>query len=355
MADGQRDYLQGVIEFYQTRTDTKMTIAAERLAVIAAVTLPITALSSVLGMNVIVNDHDRWWARWSCSWPSCSSCPRSCWSGPRARAGGEPMGADDRLLRPDHPRLPASPALFVIDVDGTLLTSTHEVSAATAREVDRVRRRGVEVLLASSRGAGAMRPVVDALGLTDGAAFVGSQGGLTAGYDGDGVLRVLDRCPAPVAAARAVVAAATAEGLAVGWYAAERVAGLARRPDHRRGRRGVVHDTPEVADLLTEAAEPDKLLVIAPPGRDPEVLRALAAALPPELTAQISNPTYLEVTRRGVDKAVGRRALVRPPGHPAGRRGGDRRRPERPGPVRRSPAPPSRRRTPARRSPPRRP
>lgn len=56
MADGQRDYLQGVIEFYQTRTNTKMTIAAERLAVIAAVTLPVAALSSVVGMNVIVND-----------------------------------------------------------------------------------------------------------------------------------------------------------------------------------------------------------------------------------------------------------------------------------------------------------
>jgi Mg2+ and Co2+ transporter CorA len=55
MAHSQEDYLQGVIEFYQTRTNTKMTIAAERLAVIAAVTLPITALSSVMGMNVIVN------------------------------------------------------------------------------------------------------------------------------------------------------------------------------------------------------------------------------------------------------------------------------------------------------------
>ena len=55
MARGQEDYLRGVIEFYQTRTHTKMTIAAERLAVIAAVTLPITALSSVMGMNVIVN------------------------------------------------------------------------------------------------------------------------------------------------------------------------------------------------------------------------------------------------------------------------------------------------------------
>ena len=37
--------------------DGQMTIAAERLAVIAAVTLPITALSSVYGMNLIVYDH----------------------------------------------------------------------------------------------------------------------------------------------------------------------------------------------------------------------------------------------------------------------------------------------------------
>ncbi len=57
IADGQREYLQGTIEFYQARTNTKMTIAAERLAVIAAVTLPITALSSILGMNVIVNQQ----------------------------------------------------------------------------------------------------------------------------------------------------------------------------------------------------------------------------------------------------------------------------------------------------------
>jgi len=57
MADGQKDYLVGTIEFYQARTNTKMTIAAERLAVIAAITLPITALSSILGMNLIVNEE----------------------------------------------------------------------------------------------------------------------------------------------------------------------------------------------------------------------------------------------------------------------------------------------------------
>lgn len=55
LADGEREYLQGVIEFYRVRAETKMTIAAERLAVIAVVTLPITALSSIYGMNIIVN------------------------------------------------------------------------------------------------------------------------------------------------------------------------------------------------------------------------------------------------------------------------------------------------------------
>ena len=57
LADGEREYLQGVIEFYRARAETKMTIAAERLAVIAVVTLPITALSSIYGMNVIVNSR----------------------------------------------------------------------------------------------------------------------------------------------------------------------------------------------------------------------------------------------------------------------------------------------------------
>jgi magnesium transporter len=57
VADGQIRYLEGVIEFYKARTDTKVTIAAERLALIAVLTLPITALSSVYGMNIIVNDR----------------------------------------------------------------------------------------------------------------------------------------------------------------------------------------------------------------------------------------------------------------------------------------------------------
>jgi magnesium transporter len=60
LSGSQLRFLIGVTEFYRARTDTKMTIAAERLAVIAALTLPITSLSSVAGMNVIVNDQTHW-------------------------------------------------------------------------------------------------------------------------------------------------------------------------------------------------------------------------------------------------------------------------------------------------------
>ena len=55
----QLDFLTGVTEYYRARTDTKMTIAAERLAVIAAITLPVTAISSVVGMNFVSSNSDR--------------------------------------------------------------------------------------------------------------------------------------------------------------------------------------------------------------------------------------------------------------------------------------------------------
>jgi magnesium transporter len=60
LADHEAEFLFGVIELYQTKVHTKMTVAMERLAVIAAVTLPITAIASVYGMNVIVSEHTHW-------------------------------------------------------------------------------------------------------------------------------------------------------------------------------------------------------------------------------------------------------------------------------------------------------
>ena len=60
LSGAQCVFLMGATEFYRARTDTKITIAAESLAVIAAIPLPIDALSSVLGMHVIFNEQTRW-------------------------------------------------------------------------------------------------------------------------------------------------------------------------------------------------------------------------------------------------------------------------------------------------------
>lgn len=57
MCDGEKEFVQGVIDFYQARTTTKMNMAMERLALIAAVLLPVTAIASIYGMNIIVGDH----------------------------------------------------------------------------------------------------------------------------------------------------------------------------------------------------------------------------------------------------------------------------------------------------------
>jgi Mg2+ and Co2+ transporter CorA len=57
LADGEMAFMQGVIDFYQARTTTRMNIAMERLALIAAVVLPVTAIASVYGMNLIVGQR----------------------------------------------------------------------------------------------------------------------------------------------------------------------------------------------------------------------------------------------------------------------------------------------------------
>ncbi len=57
MSDSEKEFAQGVIDFYQARTSTRMNVAMERLALIAAVLLPVTAIASIYGMNLIVGDR----------------------------------------------------------------------------------------------------------------------------------------------------------------------------------------------------------------------------------------------------------------------------------------------------------
>jgi magnesium transporter len=59
ICDEEKEFLQGVVDFYQSRTTTQMNVAMERLALLAALLLPITAVASIYGMNLIVNTETR--------------------------------------------------------------------------------------------------------------------------------------------------------------------------------------------------------------------------------------------------------------------------------------------------------
>ena len=59
LCDEEKEGLNALVEFHEARVATKMNIAMERLALITAVLLPITAISSIYGMNVIVSGSTR--------------------------------------------------------------------------------------------------------------------------------------------------------------------------------------------------------------------------------------------------------------------------------------------------------
>ena len=208
--------------------------------------------------------------------------------------------------------------VVAVDVDGTLLDSHHQISQPTRAAVQATQARGVSVVLCSSRCPGELKGILLDLGLTAPTPFVAAQGGLTGRYDNAGRLQVEREHRLPLASARAVVAAAAANGIAVNWYDGERWIASQLDAAVAEEARIVGHD-PEVADPLAEAAPPHKLLLIAPGLRD-DAFDGLLRRLPGDLAVHRSKAGYLEVTAAGVDKAVAFDQLCATRGIEAGQR-----------------------------------
>lgn len=192
--------------------------------------------------------------------------------------------------------------LVAIDLDGTLLDSSHRLSQATIGAIANTREAGVEVVLASSRGVGCMRTILRQLQLFNPAEFISAQGALTGSLDEDGGLHVFDASRIPLVAAHQVVALAECAGLSVGWYCGfdwfvPRLDELVEREAAAVGRHPVVRNPADIR------REPEKLLLMSSPDRQYE-LEPIAGALPDDLTSQSSLPNYLEITRSGVDKGT---------------------------------------------------
>jgi Cof subfamily protein (haloacid dehalogenase superfamily) len=200
--------------------------------------------------------------------------------------------------------------LVALDVDGTVLTPGGRIAPSTRTAVTDARKRGVRVVLASSRGPVALKRIQDELGLAD-EWFVGYQGALVARRTGIG-LDVLVETPMDPGAARIVERAASARGLSVGRYIGSRwcvprITAAIRREAALTGELPILSSS---AQCDADTA-PHKVLVIADGQRQVAALHALARSLPRTVTGTFSHHQFLEVTEAGVDKGRGLRALVR--------------------------------------------
>jgi hydroxymethylpyrimidine pyrophosphatase-like HAD family hydrolase len=70
-----------------------------------------------------------------------------------------------------------------IEVDGTLLNSHQQVAAQTTEAVNDARRRGLVILLATSRAPSAVKPVLAQIPSLAHEVFIGSQGAITGRYN----------------------------------------------------------------------------------------------------------------------------------------------------------------------------
>jgi Cof subfamily protein (haloacid dehalogenase superfamily) len=189
-------------------------------------------------------------------------------------------------------------ALVVSDIDGTLITSNHEITEDTKRAAARLAEHGISVTLASSRPPRSIRPIAASIGVS--APFAAFNGALIITAEGEVMARSLI---APETTARIKQ---IADDLGVGvwlydeqdWWAGERNP-FVDREEHTSG------FSPRMegySDRL--AADANKLTVVGKPEFVAEAERRVLAELGDVVSASRSKPRFLDVTSHGIHKGA---------------------------------------------------
>ncbi|HVG18727.1 MAG TPA: HAD family hydrolase [Blastocatellia bacterium] len=197
---------------------------------------------------------------------------------------------------------PPGIALVISDIDGTLITSNHELTEATRAEARRLYDRGVRLSLASSRPPRSILPFAEALQLS--APFAAFNGALVTTPDG-GVVAGSVIAPSVIARVKAI---ADEFGLGMWlydeseWWAARRDA-FVDREEHTSGFGPKIDGYGERIK-----ADANKLTVVGKPELVAQAEQRVLGELGGEVSASRSKPRFLDVTAHGMHKGA---AVVR--------------------------------------------
>ncbi|MEK6323842.1 MAG: HAD family hydrolase [Acidobacteriota bacterium] len=189
-------------------------------------------------------------------------------------------------------------ALVISDIDGTLITSNHEVTDATKAAAAKLYERGVALSLASSRPPRSIVPLADVLKLRG--PFAAFNGALIVKRDGEVLARSVIS-PAIIAHIKAI-----ADDFGIGvwlydeldWWAPWRDA-FVDREEHTSG------FSPRIegyAERITQDA--NKLTVVGKPELVVQAEQRVLRELADEVSASKSKPRFLDVTSYGIHKGT---------------------------------------------------
>jgi len=197
--------------------------------------------------------------------------------------------------------------VLAVDVDGTLLDSSHYLRADVRDALGQLSASGVNIVLATARSPMALSDIVQKLSFSP--LLVCFSGAWIGKLDAKSLTLtsvLLDKRIA-ASSARFILASALAHNIEPNVFT----------PDTWRVRTTtneilaesqIVKSHPLIApDLLGDDEEPSKIMLITGQGEPAQVLRTIANSVQSLSTATFSKPNYLEIIAGGVNKA---KALV---------------------------------------------
>ena len=189
-------------------------------------------------------------------------------------------------------------ALVISDIDGTLITSNHEVTEATRAAAAKLYDRGIELSLASSRPPRSIVPLADELNLRG--PFAAFNGALVVKRNGEVLARSV-LSPETIAGVKRI-----ADHFGIGvwlydeldWWAPWRDA-FVDREEHTSG------FSPRIEGYSERTArDANKLTVVGKPELVAQAEAQVLGELGNQVSASKSKPRFLDVTSVGIHKGT---------------------------------------------------
>lgn len=194
--------------------------------------------------------------------------------------------------------------VLVLDIDGTLTNSRKEISEATKKAIRGVLERGHRVILASGRPTCGMRRYEEELELE-------KYGGYLLSYNGGRIVdcltgNIIYQRTLPLAIVPGLYRFAREHGCGLITYFGERIIS-AFQPDEYVGLEAQINGMEiKVVENFREYVDFDinKCLLTAPPEKAMELERALAEKYGDMVSVYRSEPFFIEIMPKNVDKAA---------------------------------------------------